>query len=391
MSSVRIARSPDLARLRDEGHDISIVAAHLVVRDVPYVDESGAVRRGILISTLNLAGDVTVVPETHVVSWVGAVPCSKDGAPLRALVGGSPVSKLSDELAPTLSFSNKPEGGYANYYDKMKRYIEMLGDQARAIEPNATARTYPPNAADEGSVLHYADAASSRAGIAAVASKLKGQRVAIVGVGGTGSYVLDLVAKTVVDEIHMFDGDQFLTHNAFRAPGAASLEELRKCPMKVDYLASIYSRMHRRIVPHAEMLDETDVDELRAMTFVFLCLTSGRSKQLIVAKLEEWGTPFIDVGMGIQLVDDVLTGVLRVTTSTKEFRGGKAHIAFGDGEADNDYDRNIQIAELNALSAALAVIKWKKLLGVYVDQAREHNSLYVIGGGTIISGEQHAA
>ena len=71
-----------------------------------------------------------------------------------------------------------------------------------------------------------------------------GERVAIVGLGGTGSYVLDFVAKTPVQEIHLFDGDEFLTHNAFRAPGAASLEALRRKPKKVDYLAAIYSNMH---------------------------------------------------------------------------------------------------------------------------------------------------
>jgi tRNA A37 threonylcarbamoyladenosine dehydratase len=46
--------------------------------------------------------------------------------------------------------------------------------------------------------------------------------------GGTGSYILDLVAKTAVMEIHLFDGDDFNQHNAFRAPGAASLEDLEK-------------------------------------------------------------------------------------------------------------------------------------------------------------------
>ena len=59
--------------------------------------------------------------------------------------------------------------------------------------------------------------------------------VAIAGPGGTGSYVLDLVAKTPVRDIHLFDGDSFMSHNAFRAPGAASLEELRALPKKVDY------------------------------------------------------------------------------------------------------------------------------------------------------------
>jgi len=57
------------------------------------------------------------------------------------------------------------------------------------------------------------------------------------------------------------------------------------------------------------------------------------------------------------------------------------------GEADDPYVQNIQIAELNALNAALAVIKWKKLLGFYRDEEAEHNTLYVIGGNELINGE----
>ena len=53
-----------------------------------------------------------------------------------------------------------------------------------------------------------------------------------MGLGGTGSYVLDLVAKTPVWEIHLFDGDAFLQHNAFRSPGAPSLDELEAQPPK---------------------------------------------------------------------------------------------------------------------------------------------------------------
>ena len=68
----------------------------------------------------------------------------------------------------------------------------------------------------------YEDTASSRADIVTINSKLKSLRIGIVGLGGTGSYVLDFVAKTPVKEIHLFDGDTFDQHNAFRAPGAAS-------------------------------------------------------------------------------------------------------------------------------------------------------------------------
>ncbi len=58
------------------------------------------------------------------------------------------------------------------------------------------------------------------------------------------------MAKTPAREIRLFDSDEFLQHNAFRAPGAASLEELRDAPKKVDYLKDIYTKMHRGIVAH---------------------------------------------------------------------------------------------------------------------------------------------
>lgn len=54
-----------------------------------------------------------------------------------------------------------------------------------------------------------------RANINFINDKFKGMRIGIIGLGGTGSY-LDLVAKTPVDEILLFDDDEFLLHNAFR-------------------------------------------------------------------------------------------------------------------------------------------------------------------------------
>ena len=76
------------------------------------------------------------------------------------------------------------------------------------------------------------------------------KKIAIIGLGGTGSYVLDLVAKTPVKEIHLFDGDTFLQHNAFRSPGAPSGEELRAKLPKVTYLKNAYGKMHTGIVAH---------------------------------------------------------------------------------------------------------------------------------------------
>ena len=40
------------------------------------------------------------------------------------------------------------------------------------------------------------------------------------------------------------------------------------------------------------------------------------------------------------------------------------------------YATNIQVADLNALNAALAVVKWKKIRGFYYDHAQEHHCSY---------------
>src|SRR4029077_11734864 len=140
-------------------------------------------------------------------------------------------------------------------------------------QPDARTKTCRPVAAadEEETVFKYIDTSSTRAEIGAVTAKLATvKKVAIVGVGRTGSYVLDLVAKTPVREIHLFDGDEFLQHNAFRSPGAASLEELVAKPKKVEYSHQHYSRMHRGLVPHAYGLDATNAAELQGMAFVFL-------------------------------------------------------------------------------------------------------------------------
>jgi hypothetical protein len=235
------------------------------------------------------------------------------------------------------------------------------------------------------------DTATSRAGIGVVNDKLALDSVAIIGLGGSGSYVLDQVAKTLVKEIHLFDGDIFYSHNAFRAPGAASLEELRAQPHKVTYLHALYSPMHRGIVPHDYNIDATNVDELRGMAFVFLCVDAGEDKQAIVEKLEEYGITFIDVGMGIELVDDSLRGIVRATMSTPNNRQAfRRRAPLAAVHVDEAYDRNIQIADLNALNAVLAVIRWKKLLGVYHDYARTLQSTYTIDCDMLLSEEPDA-
>jgi hypothetical protein len=248
------------------------------------------------------------------VHFDGDYPCTADGVAIRQIVHQSGEMNLGNGIFAKHSFSSKPEGGYSDYYDKMTTYAAILSGPAAILKPGASPRTFAaPEEDDDSSVFNYTETASDRAGVGAVSERLAEEKVVIIGVGGTGSYILDLVAKTPVREIRLIDGNEFLQHNAFRAPGAPSLDELRDAPKKVEHLKAIYSRMHRGIVAHAVNIDAENLHLLDGVTFAFICIDGGSAKRLVVERLESLGVPFVDVGMGLELVDGSLGGILRVT------------------------------------------------------------------------------
>lgn len=389
MSRALFKASPDLARLREEGYFMQVVGGYLVMREVPYVDNERRVRRGTLISSLALAGDVTARPDTHVMMFDGVYPCTAKGKPIQAISNQSLRQELGHGLISQHSFSSKPDVGfYADYHEKMTTYARILSGPAKTLDASASARVFRTPEPEEESVFNYTETASDRVGIGALTARLETETIAIIGLGGSGSYVLDFVAKTPVREIRLFDGDEFLQHNAFRAPGAPSIEELREAPKKVDYLAGIYGRMRRGIVPHPIPITVDNLALLDGVTFAFLCLDAGEAKRLVVEKLEAVGASFVDCGMGLELTDGSLGGILRVTASTPAARDRiHRHVSFAGGGAEDVYASNIQVADLNAHNAILAVIKWKKLRGFYRDLEGELHSTYTTDGNLLLNEE----
>ncbi len=201
MSRALFSRNPDLKRLRDEGYFVQQQGGYLVMREVPYVDSRCEVRVGALISSLTLAGDQTRTPDTHVVHWVGDFPCRADGTPIQGISHAAGAFELGHGLKATHSFSSKPDGGYADYHHKMTSYATIIAGPAAVLKPGATPRTFREPEDEEDSVFNYVETASDRVGIGVVTQRLVNERVAIIGGGGSGGYILDFVAKTPVREI----------------------------------------------------------------------------------------------------------------------------------------------------------------------------------------------
>lgn len=358
----------DLTRLLDEGYDVELQGGYLVVKDVPYVTVDKVVARGCLVMPATMAGDILTTPPDHTTHFAGSEPCDHEGRRLAKVINGPQAGELVHGLPTNFYFSAKPpEGNYRGYYDKVTVYVELLARWARRLDPHATARTYPVHEVrdDEDYPFAYRDSASSRAGTSVLNTVFGGLRIAIIGLGGTGSHILDLVAKTPVAAIHLYDGDVFANHNAFRAPGAADIVDLRAQLNKAEYWKNQYSRIKRGIVAHPHYFEPEAIAEITGLDFVFLALDDGSDRQGIVAALEAANISFIDVGMGVTDTGAGLTGMLRVSTSTPTRR---VAIPAG-GTAPDEYSRNIQIGDLNALNASLAVLQWKRHLGFYADMA----------------------
>jgi len=392
MSRKLFSRNDDLQRLRTDGYFVQIVdEKFLVIRHVPYVNERREVALGTLVTPLELAGDITRKPiSDHVVFFDGDFPCDTQGVKMKLGSEGQRRA-FGPGLFVRHSFSQKPDGGYLDYHHKMTTYHAMLAAPAGVIDPSVKPRQFAAPADDDPtSIFEYPDTASGRTGTAALAALLTKEVVALIGLGGTGTYILDKVAKTPVSEIRLFDGDEFLNHNAFRAPGAPSIDELREAHKKVDYFKSLYSRMHRGITPHSVKLGPENVHLLDGVTFAFIAMDDGPEKLAVIDKLETIGASFIDVGMGLTLEEGLsLGGILRTTLSIPARRDVvRKRVSFAPKEADGIYESNIQVADLNSLNADLAVIKWKKLRGYYRDLENELHSSYTTDGNLLLNNDR---
>ncbi|MBP5087399.1 ThiF family adenylyltransferase [Pseudomonas chlororaphis] len=382
MSHQLISRSPHLLRLRNEGYNLDTYEGYLLVHDVPYVNVQRQVcRSGVLVMSLNLVADVAGQPSDHTAHFIGDCPCDSQGRPLEQIINNSNSNQLLPNLVVNHYFSAKPRSGnYTDYYEKVSIYVSILSGQAEALDKDVTAKTFAPIRSDvEETVFAYIDTASARAGIVIPTEKFKGLKVAVVGLGGTGAYILDQLAKTPVEEIHLFDADALQQHNAFRYPGAVSFVDLARGMKKVEYLQEKYGQMHRNITAHPCMITAENVAELCAFDYVFLSVDNTTVRDLVVKALRNTRTSLLDVGMGVHLVGETqqVWGTCRVTTLTPEHHDHAGRtMPLTENPAEDVYRSNIQIADLNALNAVLAIGTWKRLCGFYVDNVQADHFTY---------------
>lgn len=384
-----VSHNEDLRRLVERGYAVGLDSNYLVVRDIPYLDQHGQLQWGALVAKLKFIDQVRVEQTDHQVYFAGAAPHDLDGAPVRNLGGGPvqlPLSEASRDVVVQRSFSNKPKkaGKYQDFFHKIETYVALISGPAMeryGAEPY-TFRIAPE--AEPDPIFRFQDTLTSRAEIWDLRAKFDGEVVAVIGLGGTGAYVLDFLVKTPIPEIRAFDHDEFHVHNAFRSPGRTVETELGVA--KAELYAARYSPFRRGLRIERKRIDATSTAELDGVTFAFVCVDKGSARAGIFDALIARGIPYIDVGMGLNRKRGPLSGMLRTTFYSRQHQARMRAMGLAELEdaPDGLYRTNIQISELNALNACLAVIRYKQLRGFYLEQEPFHHLLFEVADLTVV-------
>ena len=400
MSSSLINHNPDLAALVRDGYRVTRSNGYLLVRGIPYVNAAGTIATGNVVAALQLVGEQTQRPSDHTVWWSGQMPHRATGESMESYLvcqkwdGGH---HLGNDITVYAQWSRKPrvKGGsrtYQDYYDKITAYVNEVAGEAELVSPGVldVARGgYEPGEVS-ASRFKYLDTNTYRAGTRGIEECIEDEIVAVVGVGGSGSYLVDILAKTNVRELHLFDRDVLWQHNAFRLAGAARLEELGGGKSKVKWHNERYAPVREEGVHIHEMrIDEDTSDYLAQCTMVFIAVEPLTMRRRIQRLCNEMAIPHIAVGIGVEIegeANDSLGGMVKIERQYIAHEGRDSH--WEDDRADGHLPEvygNIQTAELNMLSAALAIVEWKAMRGFYRNDrdASDDTILYVVSGGDI--------
>jgi len=114
-------------------------------------------------------------------------------------------------------------------------------------------------------------------------------------------------------------------------------------------------------------LTSANIDQLGGFDFVFVSVDDGPARLEIVEWLSSRAIPFVDCGMGLNRSVVGLNGVVRITGVDRAAFQQTVHSPYlpTANPEGGEYRKQGQIAELNALNATLAVIRFKQQFELY--------------------------
>lgn len=286
---------------------------------------------------------------------------------------GEPVGNVlwTDETKECVISIKRDDGEYVNAWHALAVYTARVAGEVGVRDREQVERIFEFEIAGEDSrdMRNWRDRA-------------RGQRIGIVGLGGVGLWILDLMSKTDVREIRIWDGDEIEGRNLVRAPGWASQDAIGK--NKAEYFGEQYGRIRKGISIYGRYWRSDDPeDRFEGLDFVFVAVDKAEVRTALCEKLEEKRVPFIDVGMGIERREGRVRGSCQVFFSGKDPARWRVGIPTAEGAGEQEY-YELQLADLGALNAALAVGMWRRHIEQYESEKRDWLIRYPIENNDLL-------
>ena len=298
---------------------------------------------------------------------------------------GTPIGNLIDSDGRTWSTISIKRGSQASPEDDLSATDVVHRYAKQIVGALAAADSQGRTAADAEGPFEIPNTFEERAGLRAVQDRIRDQRIAVVGLGGTGAYVLDLLAKTPVREIHLLDADTLDWHNFMRAPGAPSGEEIESRKVgplsKVDYYGSKYACLREGVFVHpvrvASVESLTEFLARHPVDFAFVCIDQRKDgesprQDAVYEALSLGDVPFIDSGISISVDGDRIRGAVTTGFYAAGCLSWRVGVPNARVHGDVPGYRNVQLPEVNALAASLAVMEWRRRTEQYVSESASH-------------------
>ena len=162
-------------------------------------------------------------------------------------------------------------------------------------------RVYRANAVDQK------DEAYARQAVAfgmPFVDTLQSLRVAVVGVGGTGSPTATLLARSGIGELVLIDPDNLEESNLNRVRGSARSDVgQNKAAILERYISSLGLRTN--VTSLSTHVDSPEgVDALASCDVIFGCTDDQIGREVLNTTTYAYAQPYIDVGLGGQLAQD---------------------------------------------------------------------------------------
>lgn len=358
------------------GWHVGVSADHVMVSSVPYRQQDGA--SGICqvkVWTHEDGRTMKAPPNGGSATHTARLEGVSGGKAYHA--NGEPVGNViwTDDTHECVISIKLDSGNYADAWHALLVYCSIVAAAAQAGGDQERQRI--------DRVFQFEILGENTPDIREWQDKAGGQKIGIVGLGGVGLWLLDLMSKTDVGEIRIWDGDRIEGRNLVRAPGWAGQDAIGK--NKAEYFGQLYSQFRTGISSFPEYLDPNGPSDLfDGLDFVFIAIDNMETRSALCERLERTGVPFVDVGMGVERNQGEVRGSLQVFFSGRDAGRWRIGIPTVTGVGDQEYHL-LQLADLAALNASLAVGVWRRHIEQYAEDSEEWLVRYLVESNTVLT------